>query len=136
MGQVYVAGKGSSGQLGLGNEEDSNPVPMMVTELEELNIVRVKCSTNFTVFVTASGKVYTCGVGNNGRLGHGNEESTTLPTLITYLDELGVVVHEIAVGGNHVAALDWDGKVWLQLALALALAPCRNDRIHEMQPVT
>ena len=59
-GQVYMAGRGASGQLGLGNERITNPIPYMVTELEELNIVRVRCASNFTCFITASGKVPPC----------------------------------------------------------------------------
>jgi len=72
----------------------------------------VKCSSNFTVFLTASGKVYTCGAGANGRLGHGNEEGTTLPTLIQSLEEKGLVIQHFDVGGNHVSAIDWDGKCY------------------------
>ena len=35
-----MAGRGSSGELGLGHEIQTNPVPMMVSELAEVNIVK------------------------------------------------------------------------------------------------
>ena len=57
-------------------------------------------------------KVYTTGAGGNGRLGHGQEESCTLPKLIKSLDEAGIVIQQVAAGGNHIAAIDWDGKCY------------------------
>jgi len=90
-------------------------------------------------------EVYTCGAGNNGRLGHGDEEQVTLPTLITSLDDAGVVIHEVAAGGNHVIAIDWLGKVWVwgfnnnaQLGLGhfeSMLKPVQNKHLEKQRIV-
>lgn len=110
MGRVYTCGRGDEGQLGHGNNIRVNPAPFMVEELEESNVVHVATGSNFTGFLTASGKVYTCGDGNAGRLGHGNETGCSLPTLVRKFDEDGIIIHALDCGGNHTVVVSQDGE--------------------------
>ena len=56
-----------------------------------------------TVFLTHRGTVYTCGHGQGGRLGHGNEEVGLKPHPVTAL--AGKVCESAAAGRDHTMFL-------------------------------
>lgn len=52
-----------------------------------------------------NGLVYTWGLGANGRLGLGSENSKLDPTKITKLADQNIMVNSIAVGHSHTGAV-------------------------------
>jgi len=57
-----------------------------------------------------TGEVYSWGLGNNGRLGHGDKKNFSVQTLIQSLK--GKSVMQIACGWSHSMCLTDDGKVF------------------------
>ncbi|KAI1723420.1 regulator of chromosome condensation (RCC1) repeat domain-containing protein [Ditylenchus destructor] len=57
------------------------------------------------VILDDSGKVYTCGSGNHGELGHGSLDSLQNPLLVESFLESGTRIVDIAAGGWHSCAL-------------------------------
>lgn len=54
----------------------------MIEKLQDLDIVKVRCGSQFSIALTKDGQVYTWGKGDNQRLGHGTEEHVRYPKLL------------------------------------------------------
>ncbi|KAI3920543.1 hypothetical protein MKW92_041956 [Papaver armeniacum] len=101
-GKVFTWGRGTTGQLGHGEETNClNPKP--VKFLETIFMSHVSAGWNHSGFVSDSGKVYTCGDGSFGQLGHGDYESHHLPVEVSYFDSKHV--EQIACGMRHSLVL-------------------------------
>lgn len=61
-------------QLGLGDNRDRNR-PIVVRALLGKGMRGMSCGQNHTAAVTKFGKLFTCGWGQHGRLGHGDEDA-------------------------------------------------------------
>ncbi|XP_062251671.1 LOW QUALITY PROTEIN: E3 ubiquitin-protein ligase HERC2 [Platichthys flesus] len=107
-GQVWSWGDGDYGKLGRGGS-DGCKTPKLVEKLQDLDIVKVCCGSQFSVALTKDGQVYTWGKGDNQRLGHGSDEHVRYPKLLDSLE--GKKVVDIAVGSTHCLALTDDGEV-------------------------
>uniref|UniRef100_A0A3P8VEV0 RCC1-like domain-containing protein n=1 Tax=Cynoglossus semilaevis TaxID=244447 RepID=A0A3P8VEV0_CYNSE len=105
--QVWSWGDGDYGKLGRGGS-DGCKTPKLVEKLQDLDIVKVCCGSQFSVALTKDGQVYTWGKGDNQRLGHGTDEHVRYPKL---LDSLQKKVVDVAVGSTHCLALTEDGEV-------------------------
>ena len=79
-GTVYSWGFGSNGQLGLGFCEDSfEPgtgltksrvfIPHLVKDLDDENIIDIKCGKTFSMFLNDKNELYACGVNDLNQLG-------------------------------------------------------------------
>ncbi|CCW70188.1 unnamed protein product [Phytomonas sp. Hart1] len=64
---------------------------------------------HFAAF-TAAGVVYSWGLGNNGRLGHGDEADVLHPTPVRALSAVDIV--EVACGSFHTVFLTADGRAY------------------------
>ena len=122
---VLTWGYGGDGRLGHGNEYDQLN-PTLVEALEGHLAVQVVCGELHTGALTADGKVFTWGLGKDGRLvcilgkrrwkllmppqGHFNRESHYIPERVIALDEYQMV--QIACGGLHTAVLSDSGQVF------------------------
>uniref|UniRef100_A0A3Q3AXX1 E3 ubiquitin-protein ligase HERC2 n=1 Tax=Kryptolebias marmoratus TaxID=37003 RepID=A0A3Q3AXX1_KRYMA len=107
-GQVWSWGDGDYGKLGRGGS-DGCKTPKLVEKLQDLDIVKVCCGSQFSVALTKDGQVYTWGKGDNQRLGHGTDEHVRYPKLLDSLQ--GKKVVDVAVGSTHCLALTDDGEV-------------------------
>ncbi|XP_076870833.1 LOW QUALITY PROTEIN: E3 ubiquitin-protein ligase HERC2 [Brachyhypopomus gauderio] len=107
-GQVWSWGDGDYGKLGRGGS-DGCKTPKLVEKLQDLDVVKVCCGSQFSVALTKDGQVYTWGKGDNQRLGHGTDEHVRYPKLLDSLQ--GKKVVDIAVGSTHCLALMDDGEV-------------------------
>lgn len=68
-GKVYGCGYNGSGQLGRA-VSNINPVPTQITDtIGSLNIVQVACGGGASLFLTNTGRVYSCGNNRYGNLG-------------------------------------------------------------------
>ena len=81
-GNVYTCGLGEDGQLGHDDTKDRR-VPTKVIALEDKKIVSVSCGSYHTAFLDNQGNVYTCGWGDDGPLGHGDEQDKLVPTKVS-----------------------------------------------------
>ena len=80
-GQVWSWGDGDYGKLGRGGS-DGCKTPKLIEKLQDLDIVKVRCGSQFSIALTKDGQVYTWGKGDNQRLGHGTEEHVRYPKLL------------------------------------------------------
>ncbi|KAF1334094.1 Regulator of chromosome condensation, partial [Globisporangium splendens] len=67
--QLVAWGKGSHGQLGLGDWRQSVAVPTHVPFTSETGIREIACGSEHTLVLTKDGKVFSCGWGEHGNLG-------------------------------------------------------------------
>nr|XP_057930113.1 E3 ubiquitin-protein ligase HERC2 isoform X6 [Doryrhamphus excisus] len=107
-GQVWSWGDGDYGKLGRGGS-DGCKTPKLVEKLQDLDIVKVCCGSQFSLALTKDGQVYTWGKGDNQRLGHGTDEHVRYPKLLDSLQ--GKKVVDVAVGSSHCLVLTDDGEV-------------------------
>ncbi|KAL2546770.1 Regulator of chromosome condensation (RCC1) family with FYVE zinc finger domain [Forsythia ovata] len=122
--QLFTFGDGTFGALGHGNCS-STSIPQEVETLKGLRTVRVACGvwhTAAVVEVTSkssnseesdgplSGKLFTWGNGDKGRLGHGDNESRLVPECIDSL--VDVSFSQVACGNNLTVALTTSGRVY------------------------
>eukprot|EP00871_Galdieria_phlegrea_P002562 jgi/Galph1/3306/GphlegSOOS_G1989.1 len=97
------------GQLGQGHERPADrPVP--VEALSGKQTIFVAAGDSCTAAISLSGELYTWGNGEYGKLGHGDESNENLPRLVEALR--GKKIKKIAIGDNHMAAIDEDGNVY------------------------
>eukprot|EP00163_Fabomonas_tropica_P003533 TRINITY_DN1302_c0_g1_i2.p1 TRINITY_DN1302_c0_g1~~TRINITY_DN1302_c0_g1_i2.p1 ORF type:complete len:2219 (+),score=807.59 TRINITY_DN1302_c0_g1_i2:52-6657(+) len=108
-GKVYTWGGGASGKLGHGDEANQN-LPRLVEALEGKQVVKIAVGDYHTGALTSNGEVYTCGWGEYGQLGHGDEVTRATPERIEALVGLDIV--DIALGGHHSACLARNGDVY------------------------
>ncbi|KAJ4715152.1 ultraviolet-B receptor UVR8 [Melia azedarach] len=120
-GELYMWGKNSNGQLGLGKKaENVIPVPTKLECLSGIVIKLAALGSEHSVAVTDEGKVLSWGGGGSGRLGHGHESSILgflrsaseyTPRLIKELE--GVKVTNAAAGFLHSACIDENGSLFI-----------------------
>ncbi|XP_019181751.1 PREDICTED: ultraviolet-B receptor UVR8 isoform X3 [Ipomoea nil] len=120
-GELYVWGKNSNGQLGLGKKADKVvSVPRKVESLNGLAIKTASLGFEHSIAVTAdNGEALSWGGGGSGRLGHGlhsgisgvlKSNSEYTPRLIKTLDS--VKVKEAAAGMLHSACVCGGGELY------------------------
>ena len=103
-GRVYSFGDAAHGQLGHGNSETAlTPILIQQAQLEGKCVVQVACGSVHSMALTSDGRLYTWGNGEDGRLGHGSELSTCVPSIVESLMDYKVI--NIACNHEHSAAL-------------------------------
>ncbi|KAK1939190.1 Ultraviolet-B receptor UVR8 [Phytophthora citrophthora] len=118
-GRVYSCGCGykDSRRAGippvLGHGDcDRRLKPSLVQALDDAReeMTRVACGWDHSLAVSATGNVYTWGSGTNGKLGHGDEESFDIPTLVRSME--GKRVKDAKAGCEHTVFLTYDHELW------------------------
>mmetsp|Transcript_17810 Transcript_17810/g.41947 ORF Transcript_17810/g.41947 Transcript_17810/m.41947 type:complete len:753 (-) Transcript_17810:62-2320(-) len=116
-GDLYMWGRNSFGQLGLGTFSDAF-VPTLVpffNEMEKPNpewrLKSVSCGPHHTTAVDDAGQVWTWGRGDYGQLGHTvlKPKTVTVPALVEGL--LGMPIAKAVAGDNHSVALSLYGQL-------------------------
>ncbi|XP_078441246.1 ultraviolet-B receptor UVR8-like isoform X2 [Wolffia australiana] len=120
-GKLFMWGKNSSGQLGLGRNSGSFvSAPTKLDSLAGMHIETVALGSQHSIAVTDNGSVLSWGAGALGRLGHGarsgimgflGSSSEYTPRLIKNFEELKVT--KIAAGLLHSACIDEQGSVFI-----------------------
>eukprot|EP00462_Mataza_sp_D1_P021530 CAMPEP_0175126782 /NCGR_PEP_ID=MMETSP0087-20121206/4042_1 /TAXON_ID=136419 /ORGANISM="Unknown Unknown, Strain D1" /LENGTH=1057 /DNA_ID=CAMNT_0016408727 /DNA_START=145 /DNA_END=3320 /DNA_ORIENTATION=+ len=111
-GRVYAWGRGTEGQLGLGNKHDHNSpqrVPL------DYKVVSISTGRQHSVVVDSAGKVYTTGCGEDGQLGNVNSKGDALHMTDTFqqvvtLDRSKIV--KVVSGSRHTMALSENGSLY------------------------
>lgn len=123
-GQLFTFGDGTFGALGHG-DHISTCVPREVEALRGLRTTRVACGVWHTAAVvevitessgpeasglSSSGKLFTWGDGDEGRLGHSNKEARLVPECVDALVNENIC--QVACGHNLTVALTAAGRVY------------------------
>ena len=61
--------------------------------MQGVAVLRASCGLFHTALVTDSGLLYTCGLGDGGVLGHGDERPALLPRVVAALEHLQVLTY-------------------------------------------
>ncbi|GCB76084.1 hypothetical protein scyTo_0017420, partial [Scyliorhinus torazame] len=101
-GAVFGWGRNGCGELGLGDTEVRH-LPTYAKLLEGKKIVYISCGAQHTALLTKDGRVFTCGAGSYGQLGHNTNCDEIKPRIIAGL--LGSKVCQIACGSYHTLVL-------------------------------
>lgn len=102
LGQVFTMGGTAYGQLG--DPQAGGKLPGIVGgRLWETFVEEVACGSHHVAVLTQRSEVYTWGKGANGRLGHGDVEDKSVPTLVEALKDKQVKT--IACGSSFTAAI-------------------------------
>lgn len=119
-GELYMWGKNSNGQLGLGKKAAKVVlVPNKVESLTGVAIKMVALGSEHSLAFTDKGEALSWGGGGSGLLGHGHEPSMLgflrspsefTPRLIKKLE--GFKIKSIAAGMLHSACIDENGSVF------------------------
>lgn len=84
--------------------------PFVINELNHRKIVQVAAGNDFSVFLSKTGLVMTCGDGSTGCLGRGNWLSSFKPCMVESLLDSDVVC--ISCGPKHVVAVCGNGRAY------------------------
>ncbi|KAL7091438.1 hypothetical protein ACP275_12G106200 [Erythranthe tilingii] len=118
-GRLFTFGDGTFGALGHG-ERGCVIIPREVEALKGMQAIRVACGVWHTAAVVVeasgtsssndSGKLFTWGDGDKGRLGHGDNVSRLVPECVSSLADKDF--SRVACGNNFTAALTALGRVY------------------------
>ena len=118
-GKILMAGKDSDGALGFGASSLKNSSHYYFQEIESSSnfyFKELSCSKGehhgHTLALTYDGKVYSWGDGYKGKLGHGDQISRFIPSLIDpkyFNDE---EIKHVCSGGIHSTAVSWAGHAY------------------------
>ncbi|KAK6141538.1 hypothetical protein DH2020_024723 [Rehmannia glutinosa] len=120
-GQLFTFGDGTFGVLGHGDRKSVSK-PREVESLRGLRTVRAACGVWHTAAVVevmvgsssssncSSGKLFTWGDGDKGRLGHGDKEPKLVPTCVAALVEPNFC--QVSCGHSLTVALTTAGHVY------------------------
>ncbi|KAM4633285.1 inhibitor of Bruton tyrosine kinase isoform 2-T2 [Polymixia lowei] len=123
--EVYTWGNNTNFSLGHGNQE-SRQYPELVDVFARTGVYikQVVLCKFHSVFLSQKGQVFTCGHGQGGRLGHGDEQTYLVPRMVE-----GLLSHhcsQVAAAKDHTVVLTEEGYVYtfgLNTFHQLGLAP-------------
>ncbi|XP_042299437.1 inhibitor of Bruton tyrosine kinase-like isoform X1 [Sceloporus undulatus] len=108
---VYTWGDNINFTLGHGSQQSKyHPELVDLFPRNGVYIKQVVLCKFHSVFLSQKGQVYTCGHGQGGRLGHGDEQTCLIPRLVENL-----LVHQcsqVAAATDHTLVLTEDGCVY------------------------
>ncbi|XP_058465564.1 probable E3 ubiquitin-protein ligase HERC2 [Malaya genurostris] len=101
-GKVFSWGEGEDGKLGHGNRMTLEK-PKLIESLRTKRIRDIACGSSHSAAITSSGELYTWGLGEYGRLGHGDNCTQLKPKQVTALQGHRVV--QVACGSRDAQTL-------------------------------
>ena len=110
-GAIYTWGLASSGELGHGGWTPIEVnVPRQVGALAGVRVVDVACGSNHTLVVSNDGRLWSCGRGRHGQLGHGHFHDQGPLSPVEALQD--VAVASVTAGKAHSMVLTREGSVY------------------------
>jgi len=111
-GKAYTFGRASYGLLGNGRTDNHNVgIPVQIEGITE-PVASISCGSYHTGIVTVSGKAYTFGNGEDGKLGDGRTDDHDVATP-TQVEGITEHVASISCGLNHTGILTVSGKAYI-----------------------
>jgi E3 ubiquitin-protein ligase HERC2 len=80
--QVFSWGEGEDGKLGHNNRLSLDK-PRLIESLKSKRIRDIACGSSHSAAITSNGELYTWGLGEYGRLGHGDSVTQLKPKLVS-----------------------------------------------------
>ncbi|XP_026277054.2 E3 ubiquitin-protein ligase HERC2 [Frankliniella occidentalis] len=110
-GKVFSWGQGEDGELGHGTRATLDR-PRLIEAFRSKRIRDIACGSAHSAAITSGGELYTWGLGQYGRLGHGDNATQLKPRAVKAL--LGRHVVQVACGSRdaQTLALTSDGMVF------------------------
>lgn len=110
-GKIFSWGEGEDGKLGHGNRLTLEK-PKMIETLKTKRIRDIACGSAHSAAITSQGELYTWGLGEYGRLGHGDNNTLLKPKMIQKL--VGQRIVQVACGSRdaQTLCLTEDGTVY------------------------
>ncbi|XP_011141461.1 E3 ubiquitin-protein ligase HERC2 [Harpegnathos saltator] len=110
-GKVFSWGEGEDGKLGHGNCTTLDK-PRLIESLKSKRIRDIACGSGHSAAIASNGELYTWGLGEYGRLGHGDTATQMKPKLVQALSGQRVV--QVACGSRdaQTMSLTADGCVY------------------------
>ncbi|XP_013865164.1 inhibitor of Bruton tyrosine kinase isoform X2 [Austrofundulus limnaeus] len=109
--EVYTWGNNTNFSLGHGNQESrQHPELVDLFARTGVYIKQVVLCKFHSVFLSQKGQVFTCGHGQGGRLGHGDEQTYLVPRMVE-----GLMSHhcsQVAAAKDHTVVLTEEGYVY------------------------
>jgi alpha-tubulin suppressor-like RCC1 family protein len=102
-GDLYVWGRNSSGELGLGHNHNV----FTPFKSPQTNIAQIACASCHSFTITTEGALYACGWNGYGGLGHGGTKNSLVPHITI---PSGVAM--VTAGGSHSMAILEDGTIF------------------------
>ncbi|KAL1491483.1 hypothetical protein ABEB36_012074 [Hypothenemus hampei] len=101
-GKVFSWGEGEDGKLGHGNRLNLDK-PKLIEALKSKKVRDIACGSSHSAAITSSGELYTWGLGEYGRLGHGDNVTQLKPKLVKTL--IGHRIVQVACGSRDAQTL-------------------------------
>ncbi|KAG2456459.1 HERC2 ligase, partial [Polypterus senegalus] len=101
-GKIFSWGEGDDGKLGHFSRMNCDK-PRLIEALKTKRIRDIACGSSHSAAITSSGELYTWGLGEYGRLGHGDNTTQLRPKLVKVL--LGHRVIQVACGSRDAQTL-------------------------------
>ncbi|XP_017782464.1 PREDICTED: E3 ubiquitin-protein ligase HERC2 isoform X2 [Nicrophorus vespilloides] len=101
-GKVFSWGEGEDGKLGHGNRLNLDK-PKMIERLRSKRIRDIACGSSHSAAISSSGELFTWGLGEYGRLGHGDNITQLKPKLVKTL--VGHRIVQVACGSRDAQTL-------------------------------
>ncbi|XP_040409954.1 inhibitor of Bruton tyrosine kinase isoform X4 [Cygnus olor] len=109
--EVYTWGNNINFTLGHGGQQSKHhPELVDLFPRNSVYIKQVVLCKFHSVFLSHKGQIYTCGHGQGGRLGHGDEQTCLVPRLVEGL--AGHQCSQITAAKDHTVVLTEDGCVY------------------------
>ncbi|XP_073482960.1 inhibitor of Bruton tyrosine kinase [Aquarana catesbeiana] len=109
--EVYTWGNNINFTLGHGSQQSKHhPEQVDMFPRSGIYIKQMVLCKFHSVFLSQKGQVYTCGHGQGGRLGHGDELTCLVPRLVEGLT--GHPCNQVAAAKDHTVVLTEDGYVY------------------------
>ena len=112
---VYAWGSSKYGCLGkYTNENLYTPTMIQFDKNGQKfsNIKQIAAGMYLSLALNEKGEVFSWGLGNNGRLGHGNENSVEKPKLIEYFNDNDIKIKQISCGDLHCACISTNKELF------------------------
>ncbi|XP_076831360.1 putative E3 ubiquitin-protein ligase HERC4 [Brachyhypopomus gauderio] len=111
-GEVFAWGQNKYGQLGLGRDVSSQPVPALVRALTGVPVSQIAAGGAHTLALALPSQVFCCGANAAGQLGlkRTDEKGRFSMCVVPALRRLAVA--SISCGAEHTAVLTKDGEVY------------------------
>ena len=108
-GSVWSWGHGGEGRLGHGDDQN-HLLPKKVEAIAGQRAIAVSAGSGHSIAITADGAVWSWGRGDEGQLGHGNQQGQLLPKKIEAF--AGQRVVDVSAGDDHSLAITANGAVF------------------------
>ena len=110
-GALFSAGNSQNGQLGM--MKRSGEKYFFIKDMERIKIKKAAAGNNFSIILSESGDLYSCGLNKDGRLGLedlGGKHIQYEFTKLTWFAKKAIHIGDVAVGGRHAIACTSDNN--------------------------